>query len=327
MNRFRVLSCCLIYFGNGLNDSAPGALIPYIETHYRIGYAVVSLIFVAQALGFIVAAFFIDALHSRFGRAKSLILAEALMIAGYVMTIPAPPYPVVVVAYFWIGLAEAINLALNNVFCANLTQSTVILGATHGSYGIGGILGPIVTTAMVSTGILWSYFYLIGLGIRFCCLAFAGWAFWGYEKEAAAQFMSALERTASRRTALETGDASKRQLLARALKDRTTLLGGLFIFAYQGAEVSISGWVISYLIEYRHGDPTHVGYVTAGFWVCSSNCFSYALLTEHLGWYHTWPLRSLAPRPSRRRAPPNFHPHLRRHRLPDSRLAGSLVGR
>jgi hypothetical protein len=31
--------------------------------------------------------------------------------------------------------------------------------------------------------------------------------------------------------------------------------------------VSISGWIISYLINYRDGDPAKVGYVTAGFWV------------------------------------------------------------
>lgn len=30
MNRFRVASACLTLFGNGLNDSAPGALIPYV---------------------------------------------------------------------------------------------------------------------------------------------------------------------------------------------------------------------------------------------------------------------------------------------------------
>jgi len=33
MNRFRMLSVCLINFGNGLSDSAPGALIPYVEKH------------------------------------------------------------------------------------------------------------------------------------------------------------------------------------------------------------------------------------------------------------------------------------------------------
>lgn len=41
---------------NGMNDSAPGALIPYIERDYHIGYAVVSLIFIANAPGFITAA-------------------------------------------------------------------------------------------------------------------------------------------------------------------------------------------------------------------------------------------------------------------------------
>jgi hypothetical protein len=33
MSRFRMLSVCLINFGNGLSDSAPGALIPYIEKY------------------------------------------------------------------------------------------------------------------------------------------------------------------------------------------------------------------------------------------------------------------------------------------------------
>jgi hypothetical protein len=32
MNRFRVLGCCLTGFANGMNDSAPGALISSIET-------------------------------------------------------------------------------------------------------------------------------------------------------------------------------------------------------------------------------------------------------------------------------------------------------
>ncbi len=36
--------------------------------------------------------------------------------------------------------------------------------------------------------------------------------------------------------------------------------------SYQGAEVAISGWVISYLIHYRQGNPAQVGNVTSGFW-------------------------------------------------------------
>lgn len=33
MNRFRFLATCLVNFRNGLNDSAPGALIPYMEAY------------------------------------------------------------------------------------------------------------------------------------------------------------------------------------------------------------------------------------------------------------------------------------------------------
>jgi hypothetical protein len=33
INRFRMLSVCLLNFCNGLSDSAPGALIPYIEKY------------------------------------------------------------------------------------------------------------------------------------------------------------------------------------------------------------------------------------------------------------------------------------------------------
>jgi len=80
MNRFRMVAACLMNFGNGLSDSAPGALIPYIERHYNIGYAIVSLIFVTNAIGFISAAFFVDALRARFGRGRTLMVAQALYV-------------------------------------------------------------------------------------------------------------------------------------------------------------------------------------------------------------------------------------------------------
>ena len=92
MNKWRVLCACLIYLGNGMNDSAPGALIPYMETFYHIGYAVVSMIWVANAVGFILAAFCTDALRDRVGRARALMVSELIMVAGYVMLACSPPF-------------------------------------------------------------------------------------------------------------------------------------------------------------------------------------------------------------------------------------------
>ncbi|KAM0717267.1 hypothetical protein Q7P37_007119 [Cladosporium fusiforme] len=266
MNKWRVLAACLIYFGNGINDAVNGALIPSMEAHYNIGYAIVSLIFVANAAGFLLAAPTSGILVGLLGRAKCLMLAELVMMAGYIIIVCTPPYPVVVVAYLLLGFGAAVNLALNNVFCANLANSTVLLGMAHGSYGVGGTIAPIIATAMISNGILWSRFWLITIGLRAICFFAAGWAFWDYEKEGINGFNNSLQETLSRQSATTATEPSKLQILYRALKNRTTIIGAIFIFSYQGSEVSESGWFISYLIDYRNGDPAKVGYVTAGFW-------------------------------------------------------------
>ncbi|KAF2829525.1 MFS general substrate transporter [Ophiobolus disseminans] len=258
MTKWRILCCCLIYFANGMNDSVVGALIPSMESHYHISYTTMSLVFVGNALGFISAAFITSPLLAALKRCKTLILGDAIQLAAYIVLVCTPPYPLVVVSFFLLGFGAAINLALNNVYCANTHPPSVVLGAAHGSYGVGGIVAPIIGTALVSNGVLWSRFYFLAVGLRICCIIFAAWAFWAYEEEAEPLLLSA---TASRQPG-----RSKLHDLKVALGSKVTIFGALFIFAYQGAEVAISGWIISYLISYRDGDPAKVGYVTAGFW-------------------------------------------------------------
>jgi hypothetical protein len=72
-----------------------------------------------------------------------MIIAQFFMLAGYTMLSVTPPYPVVVAAFFMLGFGMALNLALGNVFAANLVNATTMLGAMHGSYGIGGIISPL----------------------------------------------------------------------------------------------------------------------------------------------------------------------------------------
>ena len=82
-----------------------------------------------------------------------------------------------------------------------------------------GIIGLITATAMVSHGILWSRFYFITLGLRLFCIASAGWAFWSYKEEVPTRLPTALERTASRRKAIEAGEPSKTQLMKTSLEE------------------------------------------------------------------------------------------------------------
>lgn len=225
----------------------------------------VSLIFVGQAAGFILGAGLIDPIRERIGRGRALALAQLFMVAGYVIIACTAPFPAIIVAFFLIGLGMTINLALGNIFCGSLTNSTTALGAMHGSYGLGGICGPLIANAFVSVlNMTWSRYYLLTLGLSVLNGAVALWSYWHFEKEHA---NSNNTTTAPAPPPGTRGSATSRlRTVLSALTSRVVLLGAVFIFAYQGAEVSISGWVISFLEEARGGDPERVGYVTAGFW-------------------------------------------------------------
>jgi fucose permease len=109
-------------------------------------------------------------------------------------------------------------------------------------------------------GAIWSRYYILTMGIGVVTLCLSVWSFWRFEKE-----LHPVVRERENAQG-ENGAESLLWSMASSLKLRVVLLGAVFIFAYQGAEVSISGWVISFLIQARHGDPSSVGYVSAGFW-------------------------------------------------------------
>jgi fucose permease len=159
-----------------------------------------------------------------------------------------------------------LTLTLKKVYTANLRYGTVWLGGMHGSYGIGGTIGPLIATSIVTTfgPDAWSRYYIITVSMAVLNGIFAMWSFWDYEKETPSSLETPLPQTVSA-NAMTTPRAGLSAML-RAFKSRVVMLGAIFIFAYQGAEVSISGWVISFLISARGGDPSTVGNVTSGFW-------------------------------------------------------------
>ena len=163
---------------------------------------------------------------------------------------------------------------------------------------------------MVSNNVLWSRFYFICLGVRLICLPFAAWSFWGYQEDVRQPRLTVVEATEDRQESAE--PQSGLQNLKLALKNRVTIFGALFIFAYQGAEVAISGWVISFLINYRAGNPAQVGYVTSGFWVSHLSPFTSSRCTTNVrkGGYHARSLHLDSPRSPRGREKVHHYTHI-----------------
>ena len=225
--------------------------------YYNIGYGVVSLIFVGQALGFVFVAVVLDAMRAKLGRAKTLGLGQGLVTLAYIPLIVGAPFGIIVCSFFFVGFSIAVNVGLGNIFFGGLQNGTFMLGLFHGAYGIGGTTGPLIATAIVTVAnAMWTRYYLLTFSLGIVTFTLCLWSFWGYERE--------LSPAARAREG--TAEDSMVKGMVAALKLRVVTLGSIFIFAYQGAEVSISGWVISFLINVRDGDPSSVGYVSAGFW-------------------------------------------------------------
>jgi MFS family permease len=186
-------------------------------------------------------------LSQKLGRAKTLVVSEAFLILGYIIIITTPPFGVVTFSYvarsldllynspcsryFILGIGMAINLAIGQVFCANLANNTVIVGLFQGAYGIGGTIAPIIATTMVSRGYLWSRFWIIELGLAALNLCFAAWAFWKYEIESD----PALPPPANGRSGNQSAAPPQRRWksIKTLMTHKTTIFGALFIFGYQ----------------------------------------------------------------------------------------------
>jgi fucose permease len=112
----------------GLNDGAPGALLPSLEKYYNLNYAVVSLIFLSNACGFLAASFLSNKLHVAVGRCKSLVIGTALQTLCYVILSTHPPYGAVIFGFLVAGAGMGFILAHANSYMVRLSMCNLTQG-------------------------------------------------------------------------------------------------------------------------------------------------------------------------------------------------------
>ncbi|KAF7795676.1 hypothetical protein EIP86_006841 [Pleurotus ostreatoroseus] len=143
-------ACCSSLFLAGWNDGSTGPLLPTIQRHYHVGYAVVSLIFIFNCVGFVTAALANVHLTDRFGFGtvdmsalltpyafadRMLITGAIAQTIGYALEAPAPPFPVFVLGFAINGFGLALQDAGANGFVASLKDHpSVKMGILHAVY-------------------------------------------------------------------------------------------------------------------------------------------------------------------------------------------------
>jgi len=54
---------------------------------------------------------------------------------------------------------------------------------------------------------------------------------------------------------------------AEAVKNKVTILASIFLLIYVGIEVSIGGWIVTFMLRVRKGSPFASGLTSTGFWL------------------------------------------------------------
>ncbi|KAG8996985.1 hypothetical protein FRB90_012599, partial [Tulasnella sp. 427] len=219
-----------------------------------IGYTIVSLLFVISCVGFIAGAFSNVFMYQRLGFGKTITLAAAVQIAAYTTLATAPPYPVFCGALFFNGWADAGS----NSFVASIPRNEKTnMGILHAVYGVGAFAAPFVATQF-SQQKHWSFHYLISTGVSILNVALLLYVF---RLKDQSHFIP--ETTPSDQSGQQQQPASD-NLYKQIMQQKIVHVMAFFILVYVGVEVTIGGWIFTYLVEER-GAGASAGYVSSGF--------------------------------------------------------------
>ncbi|KAG9126757.1 hypothetical protein FRC07_002092 [Ceratobasidium sp. 392] len=249
-----IAACCLCMFLGGWNDATTGPLLPNFQELYHVNFTVVSMLFVCSCAGFISAAVFNVFMTDRFGFGKVILLGALVQVVGYTILAPAPPFPVMCLAYAFNGFGIALQNAQSNGLISALPNNTSAkMGLLHAGYGVGAFLAPLVATQFSQLP-RWSFHYLTSLALA---LINTGVLFATFrlkeQNDVLGVHTPPLDLAAS---ANVSGDNKYKQIIS----SRGVQLTAFFVWVYVGAEVTTGGWIVTFVIEERGGGSSAGGF-------------------------------------------------------------------
>ncbi|KAF7351433.1 MFS domain-containing protein [Mycena sanguinolenta] len=269
------LHLCAVYFSmflSGWNDGSNGPLIPRMQKVYDVGFLLVSLTFVVSCIGFLLGALMNVYFTDRVGFGRMLVLGAFLQVAAYSIQAPAPPFPLFVISFSLSGFGVGVQNAQTNAYVASLgLNSELYMGMLHASYGHylrfmggnsltfvhtggGALSSPLLATQFAQMK-HWSFHYLVSLGLALYNVIMLTLIFRGRTHD---ECLSLIGQPTGEKN---TSDHSNfRQILSL----KNVHIMAFFTFIYVGVEVTIGGWITTYIIDVRNGGPSS-GYISSGF--------------------------------------------------------------
>ncbi|KAG8990438.1 hypothetical protein FRB94_000311 [Tulasnella sp. JGI-2019a] len=257
--RIYLASLCFSLFLAGWNDATLGPLLPRIQDVYNISYTPVSILFISQCIGSMSGSGCNMYLTDKLGFGKLVVASAAVQAVVYAVLSSAPPFPVFCVFSAVNGFAIALQDAHANTFIASIPRhASTNMGILHAIYGLGAFTAPLIATQFAQMQ-RWSFHFLVSMVFAVLNTGTLLYVFRGKRQEF---FISETTSTSVNGEAqVQHGTGTKYK---KVLGHRAVQLMSAYILVYVGVEVTIGGWIFTYLLNERNGGPS-AGYVSSGF--------------------------------------------------------------
>ncbi|THH06656.1 hypothetical protein EW145_g3933 [Phellinidium pouzarii] len=258
MRRAEYIGFCSLLWSmlmEGWNDGTNGPLLPIVQNHYHIGFTVVSMIFISNCIGFVIGAVANVRMTQKLGFGRTIVIGAVTQAIAYCIQAAAPPFPAYAVAPLFSGFGIALQNAASMVYVVHLDHnSSTKMGILQASYGIGALVSPLSATKFASMQ-HWSFHFLASLGGSIINVISLTLVF-------RFQHLDAILRKAGQTVREQSNFQGN--LYGQIFKLKVVHLLALFALAYVGAEVTLGGWIVTFVVDERHGGSSS-GYLTSGF--------------------------------------------------------------
>lgn len=237
----------------GIAEAGLGVLLPSILSTYQLTPATITLLFMSQISGYIVAAFSSSLVSSRWGLAQMLLIAAISLTTALLIYALSPYWLVMVAAGTLLGLGIGLIDAGINTYIVQDSRHANLIGLLHAFYGVGALLGPAIATTLLAISLNWRQVYLVfasASGILVICLASI--ILCGYQPIMASG---------------TTTDRPAFKDLRRSLNHPAVLLTGLLLLIYVGIEASMGSWAYTVQSAARKMSELIAGYSVSAYWM------------------------------------------------------------
>lgn len=239
---------CTLYLASGLTLSSIGPNLSTLAANSGQDISVIGSLFTAFSLGTVLAQLPTPWLSARYSQRAVLTLGVILMGGGVLGESLSRSLALLLSMGLLAGVGFGAILAAGNLLIAHLFahRSTSVLNLINLFFGVGSIIGPLITGwAKISTGSSLTAIWL-GAGMLFLLAPIAALV---------------------PRTAQSSSSSSSRA------EDRTLppwgliVLFGLLLLVYSGIEIAIGGWSTIYLNASTGMELERAAIVVSGFWL------------------------------------------------------------